>query len=132
MVSETFRDVVLARLTCIRERDEREVFLTGKAVRTTFLTTLAILIFLFFLSCFQVSVYRVPPENAIDGKTGVITLGFAVTLLESPKQDKPGNAVQKMDICSYSGLPITGTAIILVLIIWQILSYNYLMWRLTK
>jgi len=68
MVSSAFRDKVLAKLTFIRERDEREVILTGKAARTTLLTSLAILIFLFCLSCFQVSIYRVSPEKAIDGK----------------------------------------------------------------
>lgn len=132
MVSEPFRDQVIARITFIRERDEREALLTGKATKATFLTSLAILIFLFCLSCFQVSFYRVPRENAIDGKTGFISLGLIFKLLENGKQEQPEDAIQKEDIFSYTGLPVSNSTIILALIIWQIISYNYSMRRLMK
>ena len=132
IVSGAFRDKVLAKLTFIRERDEREVVLTGKAARTTFLTSLAILIFFFCLSCFQISIYRVSPQEAIDGKTGMVSLGFGFNLLESSPKDKTDHTIRKQDIFSYTGLPVSNATIILVLIIWQIISYNYSMWRLTK
>lgn len=133
MVSGIFRDQVLSRFTFIRERDEREVMLTGKATKTTFLTTLAVLIFLFCLSCFQVSIYRVPPEKAVNGKTGFISLGLSCNLLENSKQVGGHNEeFLKQDIFTYSGLPISSTAIILGLLIWQICSYNVTMRRLTN
>jgi hypothetical protein len=87
---------------------------------------------LFFLSCFQVSFYRVPPERAVDGKTGVVSLGFGFSLLDHSRQDKPENAIRKKDIFSYKGLPISSTTVILILIAWQIVSYNCLMRRLTR
>ena len=102
MLSGAFRDQVIAKLTFIRERDEREALLTGKATKTTFLTTLAILIFLFCLSCFHVSIYRVPPERAVDGKTGMVSLGLGFNLLEHSKQDKPKDTIEKKDIFSLS------------------------------
>ena len=132
MVSGPFRDQVLAKLTFIRERDERESILTGKATRTTFLTSLAILIFLFCLSCFQVSIYRLPPERAVDGKTGIVSLGLGFNFLDHSKQDKPRETIEKKDIFSYTGLPVSSTTVILMLIGWQIISYNYSMRRLTK
>jgi hypothetical protein len=132
MVSGPFRDQVLAKLTFIRERDEREAILTGKATRTTFLTSLAILIFLFCLSCFQVSIYRVPPERAIDGKTGMVSLGLGFSLLEHPKQEMAKDILERKDIFSYTGLPVSSTAVILLLILWQVISYNYCMRRLIK
>ncbi len=133
MVSGPFRDQVLSRFTFIRERDEREVMLTGKATKTTFLTTLAILMFLFCLSCFQVSIYRVPPEKAVDGKTGFVTLGLTCNLLENSKQVGAHNdEFLKQNIFTYSGLPISSSAIILGLLIWQICSYNITMRRLTN
>jgi hypothetical protein len=132
MVSGRFRDQVIARLTFIRERDEREAVLTGKATRTTFLTSLAVLIFLFCLSCFQVSIYRVPPEKAVDGKTGIVSLGLGFNLLEHSKQDRSKDAIEKKDIVSYTGLPVSSTTVILMLIVWQVISYNYSMRRLTK
>jgi hypothetical protein len=116
----------------MRERDEREALLTGKATRTTFLTSLAILIFLFCLSCFQVSIYRVPPERAVDGRTGFISLGVGFNLLEHIAQDTPEHLAEKKDIFSYTGLPVSSTTVILILILWQIISYNFLMYRLTK
>ena len=132
MISSSFREKVLAKLTFIRERDEREVILTGRATKATFLTSLAILIFLFFLSCFQVSVYRLPPDKAVDGKTGIVSLGFGFKLLEKPQQTASVDAMQKKDIFSYTGLPISNTSVILLLILWQIISYNYSMRRLMK
>lgn len=131
IVSVPFRDQVLAKLTFIRERDEREAILTGKATRTTFLTSLAILIFLFCLSCFHVSIYRLPQKKAVDGKTGIISLGLGFSFLEHSKQDKP-ETIEKEDIFSYNGLPVSSTTVILMLIVWQIISYNYSMRRLTK
>ena len=132
MISGSFRNKVLAKLTCIREGDEREVMLTGKAIKTTFLTSLAILIFLFCLSCFQVSIYRVPPEKAVGGKTGMVTLGLDFSLLEGSKAVDADKTLQKTDIFSYTGLPLSSTAVILLLIIWKIISYNFSMQRLIK
>ena len=132
MVSGPFRDQVLAKLTFIRERDEREAILTGKATRTTFLTSLAILIFLFCLSCFQVSIYRVPPERAIDGKTGMVSLGLGFSLLEHPKQDMARDTLETKDIFTYRGLPVSSTTVILLLILWQVISYNYCIRRSMK
>jgi hypothetical protein len=132
MVSGRFRDQALAKLTFMKERDEREVALTGKATKTTFLTSLAILIFLFCLSCFQVSIYRVPPDKAVGGKTGFVTLGFGFNLWEGSGQAKADDTLQKKNILSYAGLPVSSSTVILALIIWQIISYNYSMGRLTK
>ena len=133
MLSGPFRDQVIAKLTFIRERDEREAILTGRATRTTFVTSLAILIFLFCLSCFQVSIYRLPPERAIDGKTGFVSLGLGFSLFEHSEQTRPKDAIEKKDdVFSYKGLPISSTTVILMLIVWQIISYNYSMRRLTK
>jgi hypothetical protein len=130
IASGPFRDQVIARITFIRERDEREAMLTGKAAKTAFLTSLALLIFLFCLSCFQVSVYRVPPERAVDGKTGIVSLGLAFNILEQGNQNRAQDTIIRKNIFSYKGLPISSTAIVLMLIFWLIASYNYSMRRL--
>jgi hypothetical protein len=132
IVSGPFRDQVIARITFIRERDEREAMLTGMATKTSFLTTLAFLILLFCLSCFQVSIYRVPLEKAVDGKTGIISLDFGFSFLEHGKQDRPEDIIREKDIFSYTGLPVSSATTILLLIAWQIISYNYSMRRLMK
>lgn len=128
MSSGLFREKVLTKLTFIKERDEREVILTGKAAKTTMLTTIAILIFLFCLSCFQFSTYRVPPDS--DGKSMVLSLNLNLDLLKEVPRTNSDEVINKEDIISYTGLPISSSAVILGLIIWQIISYNYHMRRL--
>ncbi|MCE5336181.1 MAG: hypothetical protein LLG06_16490 [Desulfobacteraceae bacterium] len=132
MASGGFRDEVLSRMTFIKERDEREIMLTGVAVKKTFLTSLAILIFLFFLSCFHVSLSKLPPGETIDGKTRVLTLDISLNLIRDSGPQDPGATKHAVDIVSYEGLPITSTAVILLLILWQILSYNCAMRRLMR
>jgi hypothetical protein len=131
MASGSLRDQVLTKLTFMRERDEREAMMAGRATRTAFLTSLAVLVFLFFLSCFQVSVYRVPPELAVNGKTGFLTLGVGFDMVQHAD---PARAAEKPheDLFSYTGLPLSTTAVILILIAWQVLSYNYTVRRLAK
>lgn len=133
LTSGAVRERILARLAFIRERDERETVLTGKATKTAYLTSLAILIFLLCLSCFQVSIYRVPPEKAVNGKTGVVSLGISCNLLDRP--NRAGGAdgtLRQRDIFTYDGLPVSSTAVILALIVWQICSYNITVRRLIR
>lgn len=132
MLSGQFREEILSKLTLIKERDEREVLLTGKAAKTTVLTSLAILIFLFCLSCFQVAIYRVPPEQAVDGKTRVISLGVGFGLLASDRPENSAGTANRKDILSYTGLPVSSSTVILGLIVWQIAAYNYTMRHLMK
>lgn len=132
VLSGTFRDRVLARLTFMKERDEREALLTGRATKTTLMTSLAILILLFCLSCFQVSFFKLPPEKALDGKTRGFSLGLNFSLLNNSGEKGPDAALNRYDVFSYSGLPISSSAVILLLIAWQIVSYNCTIRRLTK
>ncbi len=132
ILSEPLRDAVLTRLTFIRERDEREALLTGRATKATFLMSLAILILLFGLSAIQVSVYRVPPERAIHGKTGMVTMGVGFCLLDQAERKISGTVVPRQDIFSYAGLPLSSSAVILILIAVQILFYNISVRRLIR
>jgi hypothetical protein len=106
--------------------------LTGKAAKTAMLTTLAILLVLFFLSCFRISAYNLPPEEAIGGKTKALTIGIGFNLLENPSRAAGGETAPENTIVSYSGLPVSGSTVIVGLIAWQIAAYNYSMRRLLK
>ena len=129
LVSGEFREKVLSRLTFIRERDEREAMLTGKAAKTTMLTTLAVLLVLFFLSCLRVSVSDLPSGQTLDGKTKSLTIGAAFSLTGQPGPQQPE---PRKTAVAYTGLPLSGSAVIAGLIIWQIAAYNYSMRRLMK
>lgn len=126
VASAAFREQVLSRIARLRERDEREFMLTGKAARNTMLTTLAVLILLFCLSCFQVAVYRVPADQATDGKDKVLTLNFQFDLLNELPRTNRFNDADKTDIVAYTGLPVSNSTLILGLIVWQLASYHRL------
>lgn len=133
IISEPLREAVLMKITFIRERDEREAILTGKATKATFLMSLAVLIFLFCLSCIQVSVYRVPPDRAVHGKTGMVTLGLGFSVLDTTERRIPeGDVPRQQDIFSYSNLPLSSSAVILLMILWQIIFYNFSIRRLIR
>lgn len=131
-VSESFRDQVLSKITFMKERDEREAVLTGKATKATFFVTLAVLILLFSLSCIQVSVYRVPQDQAVNGKTGMISLGLGFSLFEQGEQDRTASMDRRENIFSYKGLPLSMEAVLLMLIAMQIFSYNCSLRRFMK
>lgn len=129
LFSGKFRTEVLPRLTLFKERDERELLITARATRNSFLTTLALLIFLFCLSIFQMAVYRIPKDQAANGKTGTVTLGVNMNLTNHSSANEQETSA--LDYIRYSGLPVSNSAIILFLIFWQLGSYNYFMRRLT-
>src|SRR5665213_771778 len=114
--SKTFRTAALTRLTFLRERDEREVLLTGRATRNSFLLTLSILIFLFSLSILNISVYRVADSKELNGKTGTISLGLNINFLKDAADHKPKDNIA-VSYFNYPGLPVSNTAIFLFLIV---------------
>ena len=128
-----FRNAILTKISLMRERDEREAHFTGSATKNVFLSSLAVLIFILCLSVFTVSIHKLPPEKAINGKTGTISLGFsfgiwdgANTETNSPKPIEPQRGFD------YRGIPVSKSGLILFLIIWQIAAYNYSMKRMLK
>lgn len=132
VVSGDFRDRVLVRLTFIRERDEREVLLTGKATKTALMTSMAVLILLFCLSCFQVSFFKLPADKAIDGKTRGFSLGLNFSLFNDQGKKISEEVSDRYNVFSYNGLPLSSSTVILLLIAWQVISYNCVMKRLTR
>ena len=132
LVSGPLRDALLTRIAGMKERDEREVQLTGRATRTTFLLTLSLLLFLLCLSCFQVSVYGISGQDAVDGKDKCITLGLRVELLNDSAAAAAAAAAQtpgRRDIFTYAALPVSVTGVILLLLVWNIGWYGFLMRR---
>ena len=121
--SSDLRTNVLARVSLFKERDEREAAVTASATRNSFLTTLAVLIFLLCLSMFEIAVYKLPPEQAINGKSGTISLGVYFSPLTAPVAATDSKS--QLDYFRYNGLPLSNSAITLILILWLLGSFNY-------
>lgn len=128
--SKYFRSKILTTITFYQERDEREAMLSGMATKHSFLMTLSILILFLCLSVFRVSIDRLPPDKAIDGKTGAISLDVSLNMLNEAESLQKQHVVHSY--FNYPGLPLSNTAIILFLILWQIISYNYFIKKVSK
>jgi len=130
VASPTFRSSVLTRMARIRERDEREMMVSGRATRKAFLATLAVLIFGLCLSMFRLAVYRVPESQAVNGKTGTLAINLNWNLMgEKILGPQTGDQVAS-SYFAYPGMPFSATAIFLFLIVWQVFSYNYFVKRI--
>ena len=115
------REMTLTRLTNIKERDEREEVITEKASKMTYISSLSILILFLFLSVFTINIHRVPQDQAINGKTGSVSIGLHFNFFDSPqvKTNTKGEIIfESKDI------PLSKSAILLVLIAWQLMTFN--------
>lgn len=115
------REKTLKRLANLKERDEREQFITGKASRTAYISTLALMIVLLFFSMFSVDIYRIPESEAKGGKTGTINIGLNFKLLDEPRVTTD---TQNKMIFESKDIPLSKSAIILGLILWQLAAFN--------
>jgi MFS family permease len=124
VVAPKTREHTLRRLANIKERDEREEFITGKAARVTYISTLSLMIFLFFCSVFSVSLVKIPENQIIDGNhyklNFTVGYGFFGESMES-NMKKSDEKNKIFDSRYYS--PSTPTVIIM-LICWQLIAFN--------
>ena len=123
-----FRTRILTSLTGTKERDEREVFISGMASKGTFLATLSLLIFLLFLSGFHYKIshkIKDPGENSTNSYTRTSSIGYNFEFFE--KEDKKILTKDKPQSHIYfEGLPLSKQGILLLLIIFHLGSYHLL------
>ena len=120
LFSTTMRLNVMTKLAGLKERDEREVEVAGNAAKFSFLSTLALLIFLFIFSVTNLTITKHPKNEK--GKQGRAEIGFALkTHDDSALVHTKENDVETF---AYKGFPLTKPMIILILIFWQIGSYQ--------
>lgn len=130
LVSGEFRARTLTRLSLYRESDEREVHLSGRATRSVFLVSLAVLIALLCLSSVRVAVRALPPERAAAGRHNEVALRLAFDITDTEAGEAPLSASR--DYFTLHGVPLSKQGIILLLIVLQIGGYNLAMRRLSR
>ncbi|MBP8083756.1 MAG: hypothetical protein KBH06_04225 [Spirochaetes bacterium] len=86
VISSELRNAFIIKVLRIKERDERESYITANAARFTFFSTLAVMICLLFFSIIDVSLTKVPEEKQINGKKHEISLGFKCELFDQKSQ----------------------------------------------
>ncbi len=116
----TLRDKVVRKLAGIHENDERESYLTGVISKKTFTASMGIMILMVFLSGLQVNVFRYGPHEAMADKKGAIQIGFGMKLLADPIPSTPDEPEGRTYMVKYSGLPLTSSGTLLVVMILQL------------
>lgn len=129
--SGRFRNDVLAKLSGMKERDEREVQIVGKTLKSIYLSTMTILLFLLIISLFNIHVEKKSVDSVEPGQlrnTVSIGLGFDII-------DHNALITQKEGCDEYfeiNDLPVSSSTFILLLILWQIFSYRHVTRRSFK
>lgn len=121
VVVPSIREKTLRRLANLKERDEREQYITGKASRTAYIATLSLMLFFLFFSVFTVNISRIPKDTAIDGHHLSVGIGLHFNLLDQSDIKKDANANLLFDSRNIS---LSNSAIIFILIGWQLLVFN--------
>ena len=125
--SKKLRNDVLTKLSGIKERDEREVQIVGRALKSTYLSTMTILLFLLIISLFNIqvekkSVDNVDPAQKYNSKMIMIHLGFDIIDHNAVITQKEGSD----EYFEINDLPISSSTLIILLILWQIFSYRHI------
>lgn len=115
------REQAMRSLARVQERDEREELIVARASRLSFPKVLSLLIFLLFLSVFKLNITKLPKEEAINGKTGTVSIGLGMKLWDEPNTQKN----EKGEIIFQSNdIPLSKSAIILIILAVQLVTFR--------
>lgn len=113
------REQTILRLARIQERDEREEQITGTAARSSFIVTMALLIFLIFISVFKIHLRHISPSDSTFSEEGsapskTLSLGFGLKIFDVPnKTDVNGVIFESTDI------PLSKSALLILVLMAQ-------------
>jgi hypothetical protein len=119
--SSEAREATLTRLANIKDRDEREKYITGRAARSAYLSTLSIMILLLVLSVVNLKVTNLPDGAQADGKTKAVSIGINLSLTDDTQL---GTDKKEQALVESKGIPLSKTAIIFALLTWQLFMFN--------
>ena len=114
------QEATIKHLAGIKERDEREQMVMGFAARRSFVATTALLIFLFFLSCFTLNVARLT-DKTVDVKKTSLAIGFSFS--GTDKKTTPSDNEKVM--FEHHDIPLSKSAILLIVLVWQISIFRF-------
>lgn len=127
------REKTLQRLGQLKERDEREQAITGKASRFTYISTLSLTLFFLFFSVISLKVTSLPKEPGMNkdpsrpSRRVSISAHFNLLKQEQAYHEGIGametSAAEKVLIDS-NRIALSTPAILLVLLCWQLSAFN--------
>jgi uncharacterized membrane protein (DUF373 family) len=120
LFSRKLRNIVMAKMAGVKERDERESIVAGNAAKFSFLSTFAILLVMLLFSSATFSIKKYPKTT--ENKTGTAMVGFGFKFLDDAAltHEKVGDE----ESFNYKSLPLTKPVLIFLVMLWQIGSYH--------
>ena len=111
----------------IKENDERESLIAGKASQKTFIFMTGLIVLLIFLSIIRIEIYQNNFLDANGKKNGEIRLGMGIKFLQSPTEESPTTEIenQRKYFIHYKEFPLAGDGILLVVFFMQIGAFYY-------
>lgn len=117
------REKTLRGLANLKERDEREEYITGKASRAAYISILSLTIFFLFFSLVSFNIYRVPENQAVNGKRTFATLSIGFSLQD--KTQAPDTTLSQKEILfSSKNFSLSISSILILLLAWQLGIFN--------
>jgi len=116
------REKTLRHLANLKERDEREQYITGKAARVSYIASLSLMILLFFISIVDVQYRPIIENQGIPNKPQravEISVGFR---LFDPVFTS--NQVKSQSGFTTENSKLSTSAVILILMCWQLFIFN--------
>lgn len=125
VISAKLRKGFFSYFSSMRERDEREEQITGEAAKFSMLSTLALLFLFLFLNLFTVTFGKYSEDvRERENKHNYITMGMGFSTFNQHsvvKELKKGG----LEVFTYTGVPISKSALILILVFWLFSTYHY-------
>ena len=126
----SIREITITRLANLKERDEREQYITGKASRAAYISTLSLTLFFLFFSVFQLNIIRSPKPQRLDGAhhSTTINIQFHISLSNKTEMENRTpitTASSEQVIFDSEKTSLSAPAILLALLCWQLLIFNW-------
>jgi hypothetical protein len=118
------RKKTLRRLANLHERDEREQYITGKAARATYISTLSFLILFLFLSMVSLRISDVPKDQVVNGHHKQVNIGIHFNFLEKDMGKMINQTPEEKVLFDSNNMKLSTSTVLLFLLCWQILIFN--------
>lgn len=118
----TAKEQITRQLAGIKERDERESYIVGKAALNSMMSTVSVGILILFITMFSLSIKNLRPEDRFEDKKKNFSLGLAYKVFDEQKSEvSPTGEIifQRKDI------PLSKSSVVLILLIWQVGAFRF-------
>ena len=128
VLAPSIREKTLRRLANLKERDEREQYITGQASRAAYISTLSLTLFFLFFSIFSLKISSLPNEQTSDGhQPTTVNISFHFSLLnrtEIENRNTVATPIAEKVLFDSENWSFSTPAILLILLCWQLLVFN--------